>query len=357
MSHENSNNIKRVLVVEDSALMARQLSNILNSAPELTVVGRAKDGMEALALVEEVKPDVITMDVGMPRMNGITALKHIMMKWSIPTVMISALTTEGAATTFDALKFGAIDVIAKPSQREDESLEAQQADIIAKVTRAAEIRSGRARYIKISTNLSGYTKHGHGQPGESTRFIGIGAGTGGYYSLLRIIPALPSSFDHVLIANCLIASRYIEPFVNYLDAHSEIPVRLARKGMSIERGVCYIYSHQDGLIVGSDNNGGFRLNLTDPPHNNDIGKANIVDRLFQSLADGVGARAVAIVLTGPGSAGAQGVLGVRRAGGFALVQDINNCMDPSMPISVLEKGAVEKILPDYLMAEFLVSFS
>ena len=357
MSHENSNNIKRVLVVEDSALMARQLSNILNSAPDLTVVGRARDGMEALAIVEEVKPDVITMDVEMPRMNGITALKHIMMKWSIPTVMISALTTEGAATTFDALKFGAIDVIAKPSQREDESLEAQQADIIAKVRRAAEIRSGRARYVKISTNLSGYTKHGHGQPGESTRFIGIGAGTGGYYSLLRIIPALPSNFDHVLIANCLIASRYIEPFVNYLDAHSEIPVKAAWNGMILERGVCYIYSYQDGLTMGADGNGGFRLGRMDPNHSNDSSKTTIVDHFFESLAYSVGPRAVAIVLTGPGSAGAQGVLKLRSAGGIALVQDINNCMDPSMPISVLEKGPVEKMLPDYLIAEFLVSFS
>ncbi len=357
MTHANTNDMKRVLVVEDSALMARQLSNILNSAPDLTVVGRATDGMEALALVEEVKPDVITMDVEMPRMNGITALKHIMMKWSIPTVMISALTTEGAATTFDALKFGAIDVIAKPSRREDESLEAQQADIIAKVRRAAEIRSGRARYIKISTNLSGYKKRGRGQPGEKTRFIGIGAGTGGYYSLLRIIPALPTNFDHVLIANCLIASRYIEPFVNYLDAHSDIPVRVGRDAAILEKGVCYIYSHQDGLILGSDDNGGFRLGLTDQAHNNDTGNVNIIDRLFQSLADTVGARAVAVVLTGPGSAGAQGVLEVRRAGGIALVQDINNCMDPSMPISVLEKGTVERMLPDYLIAEFLVSFA
>ena len=160
MSLENSNHVKRVLVVEDSALMGRQISNILNSAPDLTVVGRARDGLEALNMVEEFKPDVITMDVEMPRMNGITALKHVMMKYSIPTVMISALTTEGATTTFDALKFGAIDVIAKPSQREDESLEAQQADIVAKVRRAAEIRTGRARYIRIATNLSAYAKQG-----------------------------------------------------------------------------------------------------------------------------------------------------------------------------------------------------
>jgi len=353
MSLESSNHVKRVLVVEDSALMARQISNILNSSPDLTVIGRAKDGLEALTMVRELKPDVVTMDVEMPRMNGITALKHIMMKHSIPTVMISALTTEGATTTFDALKFGAIDVIAKPSKREDESLEDQQADIVAKVRRAAEIRTGRARYIRIATNLSAHTKQARGKPGQNSRFIGIGAGTGGYYSLLRIIPALPADFEHVLIANILIASRYIEPFVNYLDAHSEIPVKAVRNSVTLEKGVCYIYSHQERLIVENDGNEGAKLDIANPGDSHDGYNETIVDKLFESLAKAVGNRAVAVVLTGPGSAGAQGLLEVRRAGGIGVVQDINNCMDPSMSIAVLEKGAVEKILPDYLMADFL----
>ena len=355
MSPENSNHVKRVLVVEDSALMGRQISNILNSAPDLTVIGRARDGLEALSMVEEFKPDVITMDVEMPRMNGITALKHVMVKYSIPTVMISALTTEGATTSFDALKFGAIDVIAKPSQREDESLEAQQADIVAKVRRAAEIRTGRARYIRITTNLSAYAKQGGGKPGETSRFIGIGAGTGGYYSLLRIIPALPAGFAHVLIANILIASRYVEPFVNYLDAHSEIPIKAVRNSMTLERGVCYICSYQDRLIVGRDGSGEVKLDFADADDDNDLYKEAMVDKLFESLANTVGSRAVAVVLTGPGSAGALGLLEVRRAGGMGVVQDINNCMDPSMPIAVLEKSAVEKMLPDYLIADFLLS--
>jgi two-component system, chemotaxis family, protein-glutamate methylesterase/glutaminase len=355
MSPENSNHVRRVLVVEDSALMGRQISNILNSAPDLTVIGRARDGLEALSMVEEFKPDVITMDVEMPRMNGITALKHVMVKYSIPTVMISALTTEGATTSFDALKFGAIDVIAKPSQREDESLEAQQADIVAKVRRAAEIRTGRARYIRITTNLSAYAKQGGGKPGETSRFIGIGAGTGGYYSLLRIIPALPAGFEHVLIANILIASRYVEPFVNYLDAYSEIPIKAVRNSMTLERGVCYICSYQDRLIVERDGSGEVKLDFADAGADSDLYKEAMVDKLFESLANTVGNRAVAVVLTGPGSAGALGLLEVRRAGGMGVVQDINNCMDPSMPIAVLEKSPVEKMLPDYLIADFLLS--
>ena len=150
MNGNNTNNKIKVLVVDDSALMGRQIAGILDDDEKIQVVGLAKDGMEAVEMVGALKPDVVTLDVEMPRMNGITALKHIMIKYDVPTVMISALTKEGARTTFDALRYGAIDVIAKPSRREDESLEAQKSDIIAKVKRAAQIRSGRARYMKIS---------------------------------------------------------------------------------------------------------------------------------------------------------------------------------------------------------------
>lgn len=355
MNLDSSNNKTRVLVVDDSALMSRQITNILNSASDLTVIGRAKDGLEALSMVDELKPDVITLDVEMPNMNGITALKHIMVKHSTPTVMISALTTEGATTTFDALKYGAIDVIAKPSRREDESLEAQEADIIAKVRRAAAIRTGRLRYVKIRNNDWVYTKQGHGKPEATTRFIGIGTGTGGYYSLLKIVPALPSEFNDVMIAVVLLAARYIEPFANYLDAHSAVPVKTAEEVTVLERGTCYICSNQNRLILHSDGDGVPRLEAALSAHTEN-GEAAI-DQMFGSLARTVGDKAVAVVLTGPGCAGAQGLAEVRKAGGIGIVQDINNCVDPSMPIAALELGSVERILPDYLMADFLLNLT
>lgn len=339
----------RVLVVDDSVLMSRQIANILGDDEKLEVVGRAKDGMEALAMVEALKPDVVTMDVEMPRMNGITALKHIMVRYSIPTVMISALTTEGARTTFDALKYGAIDVIAKPSRREDESLDAQKADIISKVKRAASIRTGRSRYIRMPQATQAQEKNSRGLADEQTRFIGMAAGTGGYYALLRIIPALSTGFQDILVAMLLVSNRYVAPFVAYLDSHSSVPVKAARTVITPEKGVCYICSGEDGLVLAADSRGRFTFKLGAGSSN---GGEHPADNLLRSLT-ACKTKPVGVVMTGSGTAGANGLHSLRRAGGIGVVQDINNCLDPQMPLAALERDAAEKVLPDYLMAEFL----
>ena len=342
----------RVLVVDDSVLMGRQIAGILDQDPGVEVIGRAKDGMEALEMVAELKPDVVTLDVEMPRMDGITALKHIMVKHSTPTVMISALTKEGAITTFDSLKYGAIDVIAKPSRRQNVSLDAQRTDIINKVKRAAAIRLGRSRYIRMSGGKAGALRPTGEPPDQTTRFIGLGTGTGGYYSLLRIIPSLGSDFSDVILAVILVSARYVEPFVTYLASHSPVRVKAVKEGRTLEKGTVYIASGQDGPTISADGDGMFRMHLTKTT--SDFSEGGAIDRMFRSLAAIAGNRALGGVLSGPGNDGAQGLHEIRQVGGITAVQDINNCMDPSMPLAVLKRGTVDKIIPDFLMADFLV---
>ncbi len=354
MIQHHGNNKIRVLVVDDSALMSRQITGILQNDEKIQVVGWAKDGLEALSLVRSLKPDVVTMDVEMPRMNGISALKHIMVKHPVPTVMISALTVEGARTTFDALKYGAIDVIAKPSRREDVSLAAQEAEIIAKVRRAAAIRTGRSRYMRISPRETIESGSSKGLPPDpTTRFIGIGTGIGGYYALLRIIPHLPPSFHDVLVAVILSGSRYVEPFVAYLHAHSSVAVKKADCAIPLEKGTCYICSGDSGPILDPDSDGNLRLDFGPRAYTN--GSHGPIDGMFESYARFAGSRAVGIIMTGSGTDGAQGVSQIRDAGGITVIQDINNCIDPSMPLAVLEKGPVSQMLPDYLIADFLTN--
>jgi two-component system, chemotaxis family, protein-glutamate methylesterase/glutaminase len=352
--NDNTGKKIRVLVVDDSALMSRTLVSILQEDASLDVVGRAKDGLEALALAAELKPDVITMDVEMPRMNGITALKHIMVKHMIPTVMISALTKEGARTSFDALKYGAIDVIAKPSRREDENLEIQKSDIIAKVKRAAAIRMGRSRYIRMSAPTP-ELKTEKGAADSQTGFIAIGTGTGGYYALLKIIPEIPGDFKDVIIVVILVASRYIEPFVHYLDAHSAVPVRNLKAVRSLNKGVCYICSGEE--VAGIESNGDGRFLVSAPQADSNQSEHMPINLMFDAVAKIAGERAVGIIMTGSGEDGADGLKSVRSKGGVAIVQDINNCMDPSMPLAALRKGAVEKILPDYQIVDFIKAMS
>ncbi len=351
---DNTNRRKiRVLVVDDSVLMGKQIEGILQEDKAIEVIGRAKDGMEALKMTIEHEPDVITLDVEMPRMNGITALKHIMIRHGIPTIMISALTQEGAVTTFEALKFGAVDVIAKPSRRENESLAEQRADIINKVKRAAAIRSGRSRYIRVAPQNRTVENPVDRSIDANTRFIGVGAGTGGYYSLLRIIPALPADFRHVLIAVVLVAPRYVEPFVAYLSKHSSVPVENAKLVHNPRAGTCYIASGHDGLVVADDGFGNQRFVLQGGTP--EYEREGAIDRLFESLAEAVGDRAVGVVMSGAGRDGAVGVGDIRRAGGMGIVQDITDCMDPSMPLAVLQHGAVEEIVPDFAMADLFAN--
>ncbi|MFC1834949.1 chemotaxis protein CheB [Thermodesulfobacteriota bacterium] len=354
MSLRPENQHVRVLVVDDSALMRSQIAGILNGDEQIEVIGQAKDGQEALGLVSELKPDVVTLDVEMPKMNGITALKHIMVRHPVPTIMISALTQAGARTTFDALKYGAIDVLAKPSRRDDESLEAQRDDIINKVKRAAAIRTGRSRYVRMGGPSTEHRKRGSGAPDSTTRFIGIGAGTGGFYSLLKIIPGIPVEFQDVLIAVILAARKYVEPFVSYLSDHSRIPVKSVRGAKTIEAGTCYVGSGQDKPRLFDTDGGAIECVLQEAGSGSDE-KRGAVDMLLGSVAQVAGPMSVGVVLSGPGTDGAQGIHEIRSSGGVAVVQDINNCMDPSMPLAVLQKGTVEKMLPDYDMVEYLVN--
>jgi two-component system chemotaxis response regulator CheB len=351
MNTQARNRTIRVLVVDDSRLMCTHISKILQDDGQIDVVGMAKDGIEALEMIDDLKPDVVTLDVEMPRMNGLTALKHIMIRHAIPTVMISALTLEGSKTTFDAFKYGAIDVIAKPSRREDESLSGQKLDIINKVKRAADIRTGKSRYVRMASINTPSKAHGGGALDPLTRVIGIGAGTGGYYSLLRIIPGLPAHFQGIVIAVVLAASRYVEPFIAYLGDHSAIPVLGAKHLQSPRKGICYVCPGQDTRVVCKNGKAGVRFRLSEGASEGAGGR--VIDTMFTSLASAVGERAVGVVLSGPGADGAEGISQLRKAGGIGVVQDITNCMDPSMPLAVLEKGSVEKILPDFLIAEFL----
>jgi two-component system, chemotaxis family, protein-glutamate methylesterase/glutaminase len=290
-------------------------------------------------------------------MNGITALKHIMVRNAVPIIMISALTTDGARTTFDAFKYGAIDVVAKPSRREDTSLEVQKADIVAKVRRAARVSPGRLRYVRVSNIFGDLPEQGRGGPNESTRFIALGMGTGGHYALLRVLPVMPADFQGVLITVILMARRYLDPFSTFLAAHCSIPLKVASQGTPIEKGVCYICSGHEGLVLETSENGAPWFKQTASDQEATVGIEGSVNLMFKSVAKVAGTRAVGVVMSGPGRDGADGLAEIRRQGGISVVQEINNCMDASMPLAALEKGFVERILPDYHMADFFANLA
>ncbi len=352
MNGGSQNGKIKVLVVDDSVLIARTISRILESDGSIEVIGRARDGVQALEMIEDLKPDVVTLDVEMPKMDGITALKHIMVKYATPTVMISALAREGSRTSFECLKYGAIDVIAKPSRRETESLAEQEAEIVAKVRRAATIRTGRFRYIRVAGPEPVHSRAVTAPADGATRLIGITAGTGGYYTLLRIIPMLTTGFQEVIVAALVVSSRYVDPFATYLQAHSAIPVRVVNPDEALEKGVCYLSAASDCPVARSDGSRGLKVGLEG--NSDHTGTEEAINYFLKSIAGTVRSRAVGVIMTGSGRHGAEGIVEIRRAGGIGVIQDINNCVDPSMPLAALEKGTVERILADYQMAEFFM---
>lgn len=341
----------RVLVVDDSVLMGTQIAKILSSDEEIEVIGRVKNGLEALDMVAKLKPDVVTLDVEMPIMDGITALKHLMVRTPVPVVMLSSLTTEGSKVSFDALRYGALDVIAKPSRRETESLEAQKEDIITRVKQAATIGVYRSRYRRSLGIRSGSMAHSFRRSDGNTRVIGIGSGTGSYHSLLQVIPNLRKNFNDVLVVLMATSSQFIGPFTDYLAKHSTVPVKNLHNDGSLVRGSCYVGSSEDKMVLEREKNGTlvFRRRIGDELEEGSI------DRLFRSLARTCGSRAVGIVMSGAGNDGAEGIAAIRESGGLGVIQATATCMNPSMPRAVLARGPVDRIIPDFLLADFLMN--
>ncbi|MEJ2039304.1 MAG: response regulator, partial [Desulfosarcinaceae bacterium] len=227
----------QVMIVDDSKLIRKVLRQIIEADGNKKVVAEAEDGKQALDMLMDKKPDVITLDINMQVMDGLTALKHIMIKRPTPTVMISALTKEGALETFDALKYGAIDFLPKPSQVKGADLNAQRENIVRKLELAAAVQIVSVRYLRRPSKDKDPKHH----TPEPCRFVvSIGATDGGYGSLLNMVPGLRGDLPAAYVAVLHQAPQHVEAFVSYLDRCSQLEVRRAKDGMPLNTGVCYL---------------------------------------------------------------------------------------------------------------------
>ncbi len=315
----------RVLIVDDSAMMRKALAAALGDG--FIVVGNAANGAEALELVPQVNPDVITMDVNMPVMDGISALKRIMIQYPIPTIMVSAVTQEGATVTFDALKYGAVDFISKPSQMDTGDRDAQISDIRERVRLASRVAINAVRYIRTRSKEN-TTKLAN--PG--LEFVGaMGAGEGGYGSLLKIIPQLDPELPAAFIVVLYVAPAHVEAFSRYLDQHSRFSVKQAKDGEQLRGGTCYLASGEEYVTIKTVD-GKSALQITPSSFPARRGSANM---LMISLAEKMGPQAVGMVLSGTSTAGAEGVGEISHMGGTVLIQAPSTCLMHEMPKAAL----------------------
>jgi len=322
----------RVLIVDDSALMQALLRSMLAQEPGISVVGAAKDAYEARALIKELDPHVITLDIEMPGMSGLTFLKNIMRLRPMPVVMVSSHTEAGADVTLEALALGAVDYVTKP--RSDDSLTDCAAELTRKVKAAAR--------VKIATLeralLPAHERVARGK--DVPAVVGLGASTGGPQAIRGILSRLPADAPPVLVVQHLPAA-FSASFVRRLDECTDMRVRLACHGLPLEVGTVYVApgDHHLAIMAGRE-----RL-ITRLDGSGKIGGHKpSVNFLFESVARAAGAKGMGVLLTGMGEDGAAGLAAIRQAGGRALAQDQETSVIWGMPGEAVARGAVDRVL-------------
>lgn len=321
----------RVLIVEDSATMRAMLRHILSSDPDIEVVGEAADPYEARGLIKQLSPDVITLDIEMPRMNGLEFLKKLMAAHPMPVVMVASATTAGAEQTMSALELGALDFIAKPNGPD---AVAALVDLPGKVLAASSAKlSKRETGETVSTQpKSEFT------PGRC--IVAIGSSTGGVDALQNVISTFPENCPPTVIVQHM-PPKFTSNFARRLDANTHVNVVEAEDGMSVRPGTVYIAPGGDRHLQ-LDYRTGIRCRLREGPSRS--GHSPSVDELFDSVSK-LGNRALGVLLTGMGSDGADGLLAIRQAGGRTIGQDKDSSVIYGMPRVAFERGAVQRQLP------------
>lgn len=337
----------RVLVVDDSALVRKLLSTMLACDPAIEVVGTAPDPLIAREKIKQLNPDVLTLDVEMPRMDGLTFLENLMRLRPMPVVMVSSLTKEGADVTLRALELGAVDFFTKPSSDLASSFAVGAAEICAKVKAAALARPRQrtvVRRLEVSPRLSADAvlplSQSAGTRGGSA-IIAIGASTGGTEAIRVVLEAMPPDAPPIVITQHIPAA-FSGPFAQRMDNCSAMRVCEARDGQPIQQGHAYIAPGSQHLLVMWDG-AKHVCRLHDGPAVNRHKPS--VDVLFRSMAASAGATTVAALLTGMGDDGARGLAELKQAGARTLVQDEDSSVVWGMPGAAWKLGAAAEMLP------------
>jgi two-component system, chemotaxis family, protein-glutamate methylesterase/glutaminase len=331
----------RVLVVDDSASMRQLISAVLNTAPDLEVVGHAADPLEARQAIKELSPDVLTLDVEMPNMSGIDFLERLMRLRPTPVIMVSSLTHRGGEITTRALEIGAIDCVTKPSLGDVRPF----GDLAEKVRMAATVRMLPARAASPRASAAEPAGHAYAPDG---RLVAIGSSTGGVEALTAVLTTLPADCAPVVVTQHM-PPLFTRSFADRLDKLCKATVAEASDGAPLVPGRIYIApggSQHLEVVPGSSLRGSAnppRCRLREGPLVN--GHCPSVDVLFRSVVKACGSEAVGVILTGMGRDGAEGLLAMRQAGASTLGQDAASSLIYGMPKAAFELGAVERQLP------------
>ena len=338
----------RVLVVDDSAFMCKVLQEIINADPQMEVVGQGRDGRDGVALAESLRPDVITMDINMPHVDGLQATELIMTQHPRPIVIVSSESREGAASTLKALELGAIDFVPKPSSGIDLDMKSVREELTRKLKLAAKVRVVRtATRSKISmpaTPVAGATEFAGMTPsagpnGGKIPMVAIAASTGGPAAVTKLVSGLSKDLPAAVFLILHMPPAFTKQFVAQLSEVSALPVKEAEHNETPQTGQIYLCPGSHHLKLS------FSGKISLDAGERIEGYRPCADVAFDTIAAYARAMATAVVLTGMGSDAAKGVRMIKAAGGYVLAQDEATSMIFGMPAEAIATGAVDEVLP------------
>lgn len=333
----------RVLIADDSALMRKKLSDILSSDPEIEVIDTAKNGHDAVEKVKHYKPDVITLDIEMPDVDGLTALGYIMTEMPTPVIIVSAYALYGGKNAIKALELGAVDIISKPSGEISLDINKVGADLIAKIKTAAKVD---VRKIKEIFNKKIYRpKEIKTLPHSFKKVVAIGSSTGGPSALAEVMPYFPAEIPATFLIVQHMPPEFTRSMAERLNWQSKLKIKEAQNGDQLYPGQALVAPGDYHMIVEHDElvEGGAVVRLTKTDKVCSVRPSATV--MMNSVAHVFGSNVVGVVLTGMGSDGAEGMQAIKQAGGRTIAQDKDSSVIFGMPKASIDKGVVDVVTP------------
>jgi two-component system chemotaxis response regulator CheB len=339
-----------VLVVDDSAYMRHAIGTRALDAPDVRVIDTARDGEEALAKIKALRPDIVTLDVEMPTLDGLRALRRIMQEAPTRVIMLSSRTTDGAATTVEALRLGALDFVAKPNGDSALDLGTVRDELLTKIRRLVSAPAPRpilhqARPAPVALDAVDAIRLG-----SADKLLIIGTSTGGPRALGEMVPMLPANLDAAILIVQHMPAGFTRPLAQRLNTLAQVMVKEAQAGDPLRQGLALVAPGDSHLVVQDDNRVG--LTKTDRVH----GVRPAVDVTLVSACRRFGRRTVAVILTGMGVDGCAGALAIRDAGGKVIAEDESTAAIYGMPRAVVEAGAADRLVPLSQVAAEAVQF-
>ncbi len=326
----------KVIIVDDAAFMRRAVADILQSDSRVEVVETAKDGLDGLEKIKKYTPDVITLDIDMPKMDGLTAIRHIMIESPVPIVVLSSLSHDGSIT-FEALRLGVVDFVPKPSGAISADIDKSKNRIIDRVKMASSVNMENIRRVRFETEKIGPNLIDI-QRAESLKYLlGIGTTLSGPNTIIRLVNQLPPILPAAIVAVQEMSPKILPSFAKRFNEHVPWTIMAVEDGLEIEPGVCYVASYEDSAAIAMNDSGRPCLRLGNQNETPLTG-------LFSSAARFFHQNAIGVLLSGIGEDGAEGLLKIKEYHGITMAQTTETCVYPNLSEHAIRSGTVDLIL-------------